>query len=650
MLFTEPLHQTRTHSASSAHFQCGHTTLVEGKMAQGLGHDGGTSKLGREWRGLGRGWASVSQHDDQGKAGYPESELDQEKNSVVGAVVPALHEERVTACARKRACTLSPASETSLMNAVTPVLPVDVVSKSLQEMVKVAPKPEHAAEPVLGRVSTHLHGGRRWRCVVAGFVGRGPTARGTRANCSVIEYDRPVQWEEDFVNGSTHHVHVREESRRFFYRGVVDGSYHRLGILFRFRTWILPHYSRVRRRANIDFQSSNNDETYVLPDRNINTVGDERIWRSRCSKGMCSADSECLKHPKSEASALIVLTTKSTKKLIVEPLATVELSLCSAVFSGFTCHLVICHGVQGSSLTSLRRIYLFHWIQQIREVTRELRDIVARICGQLQRWRYSRKAGGLHGVSGSQKYLHPKRFLMTQIWNVLPWSHHKYIQYSSPQKRPKKWGKHDNRDYDGPLQKANWNFSTASREVWLETWLQLITKSSTKEANQGRIIDTRLWYNIQLLDGFSRTHAKQKHFQETGKEFTDISWAALIVKIHILWELVGICQILWRSIIVLPHLIDVRRMGICRKSSAQNKGRNVCSIDANRPGWKLVGGFWKVLLLFAKHWRLSSGNTLYERRFGEPCKGLIILSFRWSKVEHGKFSQIECRWKKHRRC
>ena len=56
-------------------------------------------------------------------------------------------------------------------------------------------------------------------------------------------------------------------------------------------------------------------------------------WSSRCAEGMCSADPEGTQHSsitKSEASVLIDLTTKSVKKLVVEPPATVELGLCSA--------------------------------------------------------------------------------------------------------------------------------------------------------------------------------------------------------------------------------------------------------------------------------------------------------------------------------
>ena len=59
-------------------------------------------------------------------------------------------------------------------------------------------------------------------------------------------------------------------------------------------------------------------------------------WRSRSAKGMCSADPECTQHSRilnSEPSVLIDLTTKSAKKFVVEPPATVRLGLCSAGYS-----------------------------------------------------------------------------------------------------------------------------------------------------------------------------------------------------------------------------------------------------------------------------------------------------------------------------
>ena len=73
-----------------------------------------------------------------------------------------------------------------------------------------------------------------------------------------------------------------------------------------------------------------------------------------CEKNVL-ADSECIQHfsiPKSEASVLIDLTTKSAKKLVVEPSASVGLGLCSAAI----------HDISNDSLSSLReRVETVGW-------------------------------------------------------------------------------------------------------------------------------------------------------------------------------------------------------------------------------------------------------------------------------------------------
>ena len=72
-----------------------------------------------------------------------------------------------------------------------------------------------------------------------------------------------------------------------------------------------------------------------------------------------------------------------------------------------------------------RRIHLFHWNQQIREVMRKLQTSVAKELPETAAgnvfpngWRTSQR------TSRSQKYLHPQKFLMTQIRNVLEKWHH----------------------------------------------------------------------------------------------------------------------------------------------------------------------------------------------------------------------------------
>ena len=60
-------------------------------------------------------------------------------------------------------------------------LPVDVVSKIFQQTVKVAQKPENAAQPVLGPIFQSSAWKTSLTMRAAGLVDRGPSARSTRA-------------------------------------------------------------------------------------------------------------------------------------------------------------------------------------------------------------------------------------------------------------------------------------------------------------------------------------------------------------------------------------------------------------------------------------------------------------------------------------
>ena len=65
---------------------------------------------------------------------------------------------------------------------------------------------------------------------------------------------------------------------------------------------------------------------------------------------MCSVESECIQTSKSEASALIDLTTGSAKKLVVvEPPATVGLGLNSAVINDVSCDTLFAASELGAS-------------------------------------------------------------------------------------------------------------------------------------------------------------------------------------------------------------------------------------------------------------------------------------------------------------
>ena len=105
-------------------------------------------------------------------------------------------------------------------------------------------------------------------------------------NCSVTDCDQYVEWKLSSTE-SLLHVYVKEEKWEVVYRIIIDGK--------RERNRMRDHFARTFR------------------------------WRSRCAQ-------ECAKSciAKSEASFLIELTIDSTRKLVVEPPATVGLGLFSA--------------------------------------------------------------------------------------------------------------------------------------------------------------------------------------------------------------------------------------------------------------------------------------------------------------------------------
>ena len=109
---------------------------------------------------------------------------------------------------------------------------------------------------------------------------------------------------------------------------------------------------------------------------------------------------------------------------------------------------------------------------------------------------------------------------------------------------------------------------------------------------------------------------QNKNFSWDGKELAKNSRAVWKAKSHLHWQFVGICHILWRSIMESSyfHTSSIWDEWDCWKSSAQNEWRDVCSIVAIRLGWKLVGCFFGMLLLSAKHSRSLVGweNALWE--------------------------------------
>ena len=81
-------------------------------------------------------------------------------------------------------------------------LPVDVVPKIFQDIVKVAQKPENAAKPIIGPM---FHSSA-WRASltmrVARLVDRGPTARST---CAELHGDRVRGYSERMLSSTEVH-------------------------------------------------------------------------------------------------------------------------------------------------------------------------------------------------------------------------------------------------------------------------------------------------------------------------------------------------------------------------------------------------------------------------------------------------------------
>ena len=107
----------------------------------------------------------------------------QKKRSAVGAGVPALlHEERVIARAKEASLHPSSTRKTSPMERRHPGnFLLMWCQRTFRRLSSCAETRVRSAACYWAGYSTHLHGGRRPRCVVAGFVERGPAARSTRA-------------------------------------------------------------------------------------------------------------------------------------------------------------------------------------------------------------------------------------------------------------------------------------------------------------------------------------------------------------------------------------------------------------------------------------------------------------------------------------
>jgi hypothetical protein len=174
-------------------------------------------------------------------------------------------------------------------------LPVDVLSKSVQELTSVAKKLEATVESVvgLGLQSASIDGvdhDALWVSMLNEV--RNPRAH---ARCSITDCDGFVE-RKLLSSGTTQHVYVREDLYEIAYREVTDGTESRTEFVIILR----GHPLQIE-----------------LCERNVSSG-----FRVHSTI------------PKSEATTLIDLMVVAARKVMVQPPATVGLGLCSAPISG----------------------------------------------------------------------------------------------------------------------------------------------------------------------------------------------------------------------------------------------------------------------------------------------------------------------------
>ena len=124
---------------------------------------------------------------------------------------------------------------------------------------------------------------------------------------------------------------------------------------------------------------------------------------------------------------------------------------------------------------------------------------------------------------------------------------------------------------------------------------------------------------------------QNRNFSVDGNEFTTISRTVWEAKSHLHWEFVE------RSVMESSyfHISSIWNKWDCRKSSAQNKRRNTCSIVAIWLGRKMVGGFRGVSLPSAKHSRSLVWWVKHNMKGSSECPS----TDQWYRLEQWSNSQ-----------
>ena len=158
----------------------------------------------------------------------------------------------------------------------------------------------------------------------------------------------------------------------------------------------------------------------------------------------------------------------------------------------------------------------------------------------------------------------------------------------------------------------------------LATWLQPISKSSTKDVNLDTIIDTQLWYKILATQWIQSYPCKTKTSQETEislRKFLEPSEKPKSLKLTMRWNFGKSCEDLsWNHRTSAHHRSETngRAERVVRRIKERTSA-GLLQTGMDEKWW--AGSVERYCYLRNVQDLLADGKTLYERRFGEPFNG-----------------------------
>ena len=175
----------------------------------------------------------------------------------------------------------------------------------------------------------------------------------------------------------------------------------------------------------------------------------------------------------------------------------------------------------------------------------------------------------------------------------------------------------------GDMSQNGQELVATARLVWSRTFItQTITDNIVTWKTRINTVDRDHRYAIVVQDlatQWIQSSVENKNLSGDGKS-KNISRAVGKAESRSHWQFLGIWQSLWRSFLESFHVntAQIRDKWDCWEISAQSKRRYLCSIVAIKSGWKLVGRFYGMLYLSAKHsrslvwWEDTTRETFWE--------------------------------------